>query len=192
MPKLAFPLAKSVFVTTDSFSFRVRDLRTETELPLASHPGAFGVVRKNHVHEGVDLYGLPGDEVIAMEAGVVVGIGPFTGKAAGSPWWGETQYLLVEGNSGVFNYGEIVARDGLEVGQLVQQGEVLGHLERVLLNDKGRPTTMLHVELYAPKTKAPVTSWALDAPKPQELLNPTELLIHAALSQEVELPVTHL
>jgi len=177
---LVLPLAKQAYPTSDSESFISRDFSTETEIPLAGHVGAFGTVRKNHIHEGVDLYGQPGDPVYAMEAGRVVVRQPFTGVAAGSPWWADTESLLIEGASGGLNYGEIAVRSDLEPGSLVVAGELIGHLVTVLLKDKGRPRTMLHLERYVIGTPAPIREWPLDTNQPACLRDPTALLVQAA------------
>jgi hypothetical protein len=177
---LVLPLAKTPYPTTDANSFAARDFARDTEIPLAGHPGAFGVVRKNHVHEGVDLYGEPGEAVRAMEDGVVVARQPFTGAAAGSPWWADTECVLIEGASGALNYGELAVRDDLVPGAAVAAGDVIGHLVTVLLKDKGRPRTMLHLERYVAGTRKPVREWALGAAQPAGLRDPSALLVQAA------------
>jgi N-acetyl-gamma-glutamyl-phosphate reductase len=176
---LRFPLAKMPYRTRDADSFQHRDFSTETELPLGGHPGAFGVVRRNHIHEGVDLYGQPGDAVLAMEAGIVICQYPFTGAAAGSPWWEDTACLMVQGASGVLNYGEITVGAGMHPGRAVCAGEQLGVLARVLRNDKGRPMTMLHLERYITGTREPIREWTSDEPQPQSLCDPSALLVAA-------------
>jgi N-acetyl-gamma-glutamylphosphate reductase/murein DD-endopeptidase MepM/ murein hydrolase activator NlpD len=179
MASLRFPLNKARQLTADAESFKHRDTAIEAEVPVATHPGAFGVVRKNHIHEGVDLYGRLGDSVYAMESGTVVARGPFTGPAAGSPWWQDTECILIEGASGVFNYGELEVRPQLKVGDKVRAGERLGFLATVLRKDKGRPTTMLHLERYTLGTREPVREWGLGAAQPENLCDPTTLLIQA-------------
>ena len=181
---LVLPLAKTAFPTRDADSFKERDFSRDTEIPLAEHPGAFGVVRKNHIHEGVDLYGQPGDVVLAMEGGVVVARQPFTGIAADSPWWGDTECILVEGASGVLNYGELTARADLSVGSVVCAGELLGHLATVLLKDKGRPQTMLHLERYVTGTRQPLKEWSLGQDQPVGLRDPSALILQAANAKE--------
>jgi len=177
---LVLPLAKTAYVTDDSESFVSRDFSLETEIPVAEHVGAFGKVRKNHIHEGVDLYGHAGDVVHAMEAGVVVARQPFTGVAAGSPWWGDTECVLIEGASGVLNYGEIAALESIVPGARVAAGQPIGQLVTVLLKDKGRPRTMLHLERYVAGTLAPIPEWSLNAGQPACLRDPTALLVQAA------------
>lgn len=145
----------------------------KASIPTQPHTGAFGARRRYDVHTGVDLYCDPGTPVHAIESGVVVGKIQFTGHAVGSPWWNDTWALLVEGASGVIVYGEIDIQHSVE--SMINEGDVLGHVLRVLKHDKGKPTSMLHVELYVPGTRDVVT-WGLDEPKSIMLLDPTDLL----------------
>lgn len=167
------PIAHDLIPTRDTESFRDMGER-ETGLPLAPHPGAFGVERKNHIHEGVDLYAPEGTTVRAVEDGYVVGIIPFTGPHADSPWWCDTWAVLVEGRSGVVVYGEIIAT--IENGITVRAGEAIGHIQRVLRKDKGRPMSMLHLELHHPGTRD-VFEWTPETGRPDTLLDPTPLLM---------------
>lgn len=153
-----------------------------TGLPCGNHPGAFGVVRKHHVHEGIDLYAQEGTEVRAVEDGVVVAVYPFTGPAANLPWWENTQVVLVEGPSGVVAYGEISPT--VEPGQVLIASELIGHIKRVLRHDKGRPTSMLHLELHAPGTRA-TPEWYAHAGRPPSLLDPTPYL-RPLVSSDIE------
>jgi hypothetical protein len=138
--------------------------------------GAFGCVRKHDVHTGVDLYCEPGAKVYAIECGEIVGILDFTGAKAESPWWNDTKAILVEGNSGVFVYGEIKEREGLKIGDNIECGEILGEVVTVLQKDKGKPMTMLHLELYEHKFRN-VLWWELGKVKPEPLLDPTQILL---------------
>lgn len=173
------PLRKAAYVTSDAASFGGRDFRRETEVPIGAHPGAFGTCRRWHRHEGVDLYAHEGDPVYAMESGLVVYRGPFTGPAVGSPWWLPTECVLLQGASGALNYGEIEAVAALHVGKRIRAGEVLGTVKTVLTRDKGRPMAMLHLERYRDGTQAPVQEWARAAPRPATLCDPTDLLLQA-------------
>ncbi len=148
----------------------------QTALPLAPHPGAFGVTRRHHIHEGIDLYCAEGTPVTAVEQGVVVAVDPFTGPAAGLPWWLDTSVVLVEGRSGVVAYGELDA--AVEVGQQVRAGDQIGCVRRVLRHDKGRPTAMLHLELHKAGARA-CPAWNLGQPRPDSLLDPTPHLSKA-------------
>lgn len=144
------------------------------KIMLPDAKGSFGYTRKNHTHEGVDLYGYEGQEVYAVEDGVVVGLEWFTGEKCAhspSPWWNNTQALLVKGASGVVLYGEISVTKS--IGDTVFVGEVIGSLVRVLKKDKGRPTTMLHIELHESSC---IKSEAWDGMKPKTLRDPTKCL----------------
>jgi len=143
--------------------------------PAPGSPGAFGVARKHDIHTGVDLYCPEGTSVFAVEPGVVVAILPFTGPKADSPWWNDTDCILVQGEQHVLCYGEIAPAD-LKVGDTVEAGRLLGWVTRVLQKDKGRPMTMLHFERYTLGTTEPVW-WKLGEPWPENLLDLTRLLI---------------
>lgn len=167
------PIDFKLIPSDDTLSFQ-KMAPNETTLPLPPHPGAFGVVRKHHVHEGLDLYCPAGTAVHAVEAGVVVGRIPFTGPKAGSPWWCDTEAILVEGPSGVVVYGEI---DGLHLqpGMKVSAGQMIGRVIQVLQKDKGRPMSMLHLELHEHGTRD-VYEWKVGSPKPFSLRDPLEYL----------------
>lgn len=178
---LEFPLSQNVRRTVNEMSWQGMDFSIATEIPLhGKHPGSFGVERKHHRHEGVDLYVAERSAVAAMEAGTVVAIERFTGPDAGSPWWLPTDCVMVAGDSGVLNYGEIKPALALKVGDRVEAGEVLGQVAMVLREDKGRPRSMLHFERYVHGTTTPLSAWALDEEQPAQLLDPTGLLIRAA------------
>lgn len=165
------------------------DMRTV--LPLNPHPGSFGFVRKMHIHEGVDLYVPQGTPVSTVEAGEVVAVLPFTGAHVEkigkppSPWWLETYAILIEGDSGVVVYGEI-GFPALKVGTRVPAGEYAGNVTRVLATDKGRPTTMLHLELHRHGTRM-WADWVKSRGedifefRPTTLKDPTPHLMRTAL-----------
>jgi murein DD-endopeptidase MepM/ murein hydrolase activator NlpD len=162
----------------------------ETGLPFGNHPGAFGFVRKNHIHEGVDLYCKEGTEVSAVEDGVIVAVIDFTGGNAvpPSPWWHDTKAILVEGESGVVVYGEINPAFVFWPGDQIFAGELIGHVTPVLKKDKGRPMTMLHIELHRPGTRD-AFEWPVEGPRPASLLDPTPRLMEAtcrAVLQEMK------
>jgi murein DD-endopeptidase MepM/ murein hydrolase activator NlpD len=176
----AVPVPARLVPTGDGESFRAMPPGA-TGLPLPPHPGAFGVGRRHHTHEGVDLYVPEGAAVTAVEAGAVVAVLAFTGAhcAPPSPWWEDTWAVMVEGASGVVLYGEIDPAPGLRPGDRVARGDTLGAVTRVLRRDKGRPTCMLHLELYAPGARTCV-EWGPGEPRPTGLLDPTPLLLAAA------------
>ncbi|MHC1628642.1 MAG: M23 family metallopeptidase [Candidatus Nezhaarchaeales archaeon] len=157
-------------------------------IPEGDHPGAFGALRKYDIHTGVDLYCDPGDDVYAMEDGLGVGVEDFTGPKADSPWWNDTKAVLVQSKSGIILYGEIEPKD-VSIGQRVKCGEKIGEVKTVLKKDKGKPMTMLHMELYKPVyLLSPVLAagsvwWNYDRfapgkplPQPERLLDVTDLL----------------
>ena len=139
--------------------------------------GAFGCIRKYDVHTGVDLYCNPGDKVHAIECGEVVGIIDFTGPKVDTPWWNDTRAIMIEGSSGVFVYGEVKEREGLKIGDNIECGDVIGEVVTVLKKDKGKPMTMLHVELYEHKFRDRDMVWELGKEKPEPLLDPTKILL---------------
>lgn len=154
--------------------------------PLKSAPvmpgkrGSFGAVRTYDVHTGVDLYCELGTEVMAVEDGEMISIENFTGPNADdpSPWWNDTQAILVRGASGVILYGECVPR--VKVGDKLTKGQVIASIEQsVIRNYKGRPMVMLHLELHKPE--AVISQWwKLGEPQPETVLDPTDKLKEAA------------
>lgn len=152
-----------------------KPILTQLVVPFGDHPGSFGSVRLHDVHTGIDLYCAPNEPVYAMEAGVVVAIEVFTGPNTNppSPWWHETWAILIEGESGVFLYGEIST--SLGVGTLVKRGQYIGNVKTVLKKDKGKPMTMLHVEQYVPGVREGVW-WKCNEDKPSTLLDPYPIL----------------
>jgi hypothetical protein len=179
--QLYFPLPGKHLcgITADSMHFKEIDIRREVMIPIAPHVGGFGVTRKFHVHEGVDLYCNHGDPVHTMEAGVVIAIIPFTGEIAGSPWWKNTYAVFVQGKSGIINYGELQPMPHLRIGSELKGNEHVGNILEVLLKDKGRPRSMLHLELYdgIPDEWA---CWKPGAPRPPKLCDPTPLLVRSS------------
>jgi murein DD-endopeptidase MepM/ murein hydrolase activator NlpD len=143
------------------------------EIPLLPHPGAFSKIRAHHQHEGIDLYAPIGTSVLSMSKGIVMDVYPFTGAHAGSPWWCDTWAVLVDHGPFLLNYGEIsplVAK-----GDSLSKGQTLGHIIQVLQKNKGRPQSMLHLEMYA-LGSSPAKGWGLQEPPPSGLLDPTFLL----------------
>ena len=170
----ARPLNLTLIPTGDSLSFKAFSI-SETGLPIGQHPGAYGVQRKNHVHEGVDLYCAEGEPVYAVEAGAVVAVMPFTGPKAGMPWWRDTDVVLIEGLTGVVAYGEIAST--VKVGQMVSAGEHIANVTQVLDVDKGRPMSMLHLELHITGARH-CPEWT--SCRPHASLDPTKFLMEAS------------
>lgn len=138
--------------------------------------GSFGYRRKFDVHTGVDLYCEAGAEVFAIEDGEVIEIMPFTGEQIGMDWWHDTDAVMVEGASGVILYGELEPNPELKVGSMVKTGDLVGKILTVLKKDKGRPMSMLHLELYKTGYRGGWVAWDLDGDKPTDLLDPTGLI----------------
>lgn len=179
MSKWLFPLKKNVVgITSDSESFRNIDISAEVEIPISPHVGSFGVERRYDVHKGIDLYADIGTPVYAVEDGIVCLIRPFTGKAAGCEWWLDTEAVNIAGESGVIVYGEIGVNPRLSIGQEIRRGDLIGTVKRVLRHDKGRPTSMLHLNLYKHGVQSNGT-WGKNKKKPSGLLDPTPFLINA-------------
>lgn len=177
MTNIILPLEKHL-VINDKYEPMFLNYSKYTELPIQNHPGSFGYVRKNHIHEGIDFYCEKSDPVLAIENGTVVNICMFTGPQMGSPWWNTTYCALVEGDTGVFNYGEILVHEHLHIGKKIKRGDCIGYVETVLTKDKGRPMNMLHLELYSHGTTQNIEQWSLHEPKPEKLLDPTGLFLN--------------
>lgn len=162
-------------------------------IPINAHPGAFGCARRHNFHEGVDLYGRPGNYVRAIRDGVVVANRPFTGPVAGCSWWLDTDAVLVQDETGFFCYGEL--KSSLKLGESVKRGQVIGSLVPVLPREKfrsdipGHSVTMLHLERYSSGYHPDLgwASWAKREDRPDYLEDPTPILI-AALSSRGDSP----
>jgi murein DD-endopeptidase MepM/ murein hydrolase activator NlpD len=149
MSKWKFPIPlKKLGSTSDSMSFKNIDITKEVEVPTDNHVGAFCVKRKYDIHRGVDLYCPVGTNVYAVEDGEIVDIRYWTGEFAQTPWWNDTWAVLVEGESGCVAYSELVPEDNLKIGMKVKQQDLIGVIIAVLKKDKGRPISMLHLQIY--------------------------------------------
>ncbi len=135
------------------------------------HPGGFGTIRKNDIHTGIDFYCEPDTIVFSITDGYVVDIQRFTGASVGSPWWNETDCVIVRDlDDNYIVYGEINAT--CELGQIISKGDLIGTVIPVLKVDKGLPMTMLHLEYYDHTFDLNPVIWNLNSPKPDSLLNP--------------------
>jgi murein DD-endopeptidase MepM/ murein hydrolase activator NlpD len=157
------------------------------KLPIGKdHPGNFGAIRKYDVHTGIDLYCEQGSDVYAIEDGMVVKIDYFTGPEVNLPWWETTFGVMIEGKSGVINYGEIYPECILN--QKIFAGQKIGYVIPVLKENKIRKDIknhsnyMLHLELYKIGFRD-FLSWNLNEPQPENLLNPTGLLSDSLIVQ---------
>ena len=107
--------------------------------------------------------------------------GPFTGEIAESPWWNDTYSILINHKTCALNYGELIPTKDLKVGDTVNAGDIIGKIRTVLKKDKGRPMSMLHLEMYKLGTQEPIKEWSLNTEKPEQLIDPTDLLIEIAI-----------
>jgi phosphopantothenoylcysteine decarboxylase len=173
-----FPLdLKLLGTTNDSNSYFRININKDVEIPITPHVGSFGVRRKFDRHRGVDLYAPEKSLVFAVEDGEVKMKRPWTGTRADCDWWEDTDALLVEGRSGLVVYGEIEIAPNLKEGDKVKRGEVIGFVKRVLKKDKGRPMSMLHIELRKPGFYKNIDKSWEDDNMPNGVLDPTNQLI---------------
>ncbi len=126
----------------------------------------FHAPRQDRYHAGVDLYGNPGDALIACEDGRIVNFYSF---------YEGTYALIVEFPDKVVNYGEVaddsLTRTGLRVNDTVEAGEVIGAVGRL-----GSGNSMCHFETYVPGTTKN-ESWPAGQNPSARLLNPTKYLL---------------
>lgn len=125
-------------------------------IPEGDHPGSFLKERKHHFHEGVDLYGKDGQEVYSVENGTVHKILNFTGEKANSPWWNNTDAIIIKGSSGFVLYGEIKVNSKIKEGDCISQGQLIGKITPVLKKRKNNPIAMLHFEWYSKEVNNPI------------------------------------
>lgn len=175
---MRFPLDLEAYLTQDDSNVIYLIDDNLTQIPYGAHCGAFGSIRAHDVHTGIDLYAPEGTPVYAIQSGTVVGTFPFTGKDAGCPWWLDTSATVVEDEDGIWLYGEITPNERLVPGLPIAEGECIGHVKRVLRNDKGRPVSMLHMERYTSGSREFGPVWTAGDPQPETLVDPTELLCH--------------
>lgn len=159
-------------------------------IPINSHPGAFGCARKHNFHEGIDLYGKPGDWVYAIREGTIVANRGFTGPKVGYPWWLDTDAVMVQDEDGYYVYGELFSP--LKVGDKVNSGSKIGEMTPVLKDEKFRAdipehsTCMLHLERYNNEYYGPDygwCSWEHWDSRPIYLEDPTKELIDILVSK---------
>lgn len=129
-------------------------------------------------HVGVDLFAAPGDTVIAVEDGRILGFYPFLRAATG-----EMSYaLLVDHGSYVANYGEVRASSltahGLAIGDRISAGQPIATIS---------DTAQLHFETYDAGTQHS-SSWRHGAPQPPGVRDPTAFLTALAHDGERRLP----
>ena len=147
------------------------------DIPKYPHLGSFGAHRRHDRHTGVDIYVPDGTPVYALENCRIVEVSYFTGPNAipPCPWWLETFAVTVqlESNGLFLLYGEI--DPAVHLYEELEQGSLIGFVKRVLRNDKGLPTSMLHVEMYD-KILPAHPYWEHGKSKPDGLLDPTDYI----------------
>ncbi|HTY62764.1 MAG TPA: M23 family metallopeptidase [Acidobacteriota bacterium] len=139
------------------------------------HPGSFRFPRHFDVHCGIDLYAPMGAPVHAMEAGRVIQVDWFTGPSVDTPWWRDTRAVYVEGESGVIIYGEV--QEDVKEGDEVAAGQVIAYVMPVLNHWKGRPMSMLHLELYDKRWTETLGESEIGESEPDYLKDPTNLFL---------------
>jgi murein DD-endopeptidase MepM/ murein hydrolase activator NlpD len=121
-------------------------------------------------HVGVDLYGIPGDAVVACRDGKVANFYNF---------YKNSYALLINHGDVVVNYSEVAAdslkNNGLRVGLEVKAGQRIGTVAQLDVNG------MCHFETYTTGT-AVNAPWLVKKERPPNLLNPTRLLLYLAES----------
>jgi len=91
--------------------------------------------------------------------------------------------IMVEGASGVVNYGEVTPLQNIRVGDRIARKQHIANVKRVLFPEKLRPDipghscSMLHLELYTHGSRD-FADWH-DVSKNPSLLDPTPHLINA-------------
>ena len=162
-------LGKLLMLTRDFYAGSLHSPLKNLILPETGSAGDFSTERKFDVHTGIDLYCPEHSEVYSLSKGRVINIVPFTGALAESPWWEDTEAVLVEHDFGVVLYGEVSSN--VQIGQEVSSGSLLGRVKRVLKKDKGLPQSMLHLEYYN-ITNTNGVWWNKNQDIPPGLLNP--------------------
>lgn len=150
-------------------------------VPVGKDVGAFGALRKNYIHTGVDLLCNDGQRVVSVEDGEIVKIGTFTGPDTSSPHLNETMFVVVKGESGYILYGGIGLDQSLLSHREVKAGELIGMVVPVRHagDDVDFDGSMLHLELYN-EFKDPLV-WEKGNKRPSSLKDPTIFLRHSRL-----------
>jgi murein DD-endopeptidase MepM/ murein hydrolase activator NlpD len=147
------------------------------KIPESDSPNSFGAKRKYDYHTGVDLFCNTGDKVYSMYNGIITNILEFTGFKD-TPFWNDTYAVMIyhPDINKTFLYGELEPL--IKVGELISKGDIIGTVLRVLKNDKGLPTTMLHMECYSGMINDCVW-WKHNEDKPENLEDITKYLNYA-------------
>lgn len=129
----------------------------------------FGDARENKEgrivrhHAGVDLIAPAGSPIRAIADGTIVNHYPFKSG---------THATLIDHGDFVINYGENSGlAPGLQVGDRIRAGQVIGHVGRLASG-----ASMLHLEMYTPGTTVNQRWWWGSNRPPKNLLDPTDLI----------------
>ncbi len=109
----------------------------------------------------------------------------------GTPWWNDTNFILLRGESGAILYGEITFNKDILNVEHVKEGDLLGWVKTVLKEDKGKPMTMLHIELYNENYIGDGVIWKLGEQKPEILRDITSLLRVGLFKRKYKPPVAY-
>lgn len=100
-------------------------------IPIHGFPGSFAEDRGDRLHCGVDLYAPAGSEVVSIDDGLVVEVGPFTSPRM-IPYWNETFYAIVENEGGLFvKFAEMEAVE-VNPDDRLSSGDLVGLVGSVL------------------------------------------------------------
>jgi murein DD-endopeptidase MepM/ murein hydrolase activator NlpD len=163
-----------------------------TKMSPIDAPGRFWEDRGDRRHCGMDIHAPAGSDVVAVEAGEVLNVAPFTSPQT-LPYWNETYYVLIRHESGHFcKYAEL-GMTAVLPGHPVEAGQIIGQVGMVL-NDRAATAdaplyirklkeagleSMLHLEVYRVMPKEMPNYLGgnlLGTPMPDELVDPAQYL----------------
>jgi murein DD-endopeptidase MepM/ murein hydrolase activator NlpD len=131
---------------------------------------AFGANRvtkgRQRIHIGTDVGAFPGDKVVAIADGTV--IGRLTGYELGAGLGA----VSIRHPDADYIYAEIDVDPSMTPGKKVKRGDLVGVVRK---NSDG--TSMLHLEAWQTGTvPSAFYAWWRDEPRPKGILNSTEIL----------------
>jgi murein DD-endopeptidase MepM/ murein hydrolase activator NlpD len=142
-------------------------------------PRSFGS-RRDHgkrKHAGCDLYAPKGSPVLAIYPGRVQRVYEFYGKADAVD--------VDHGCFGVIRYGEIIASDNIDEGQVIDEGTEIGTITNLV--GMGNIHPMLHIEFYSGKGTGKLTVPGNDYRRRFDLIDPTEILVILSSIRQTDL-----
>jgi len=131
-------------------------------------PRCFGAPRDGgkRKHAGCDLYAPEGSPVKAITHGRVIAVYEFYGKA--------DAVEVDHGTLGIVRYGEMLAADDVAAGRVLDAGQLIGTIARLV--GMGNIHPMLHLELFTGKGSGRLTQPGNDFRRRSDLVDPTPLL----------------